>query len=163
MAKENVNNLEKGMGLYGDMVYQLALSHTKNVSSAEDIYQEVFLKLFKYQKEFCDEQHMKAWLIRVTLNSSKDLWRSAWFRYTSPLEEDIPLIEEEKEENVYEHVLKLSSKYRVVVHLFYYEEMSISEISKVLKVREGTISSRLNRARKLLKDKLKGEYNYGRF
>lgn len=151
------------MEAYGDMVYHLALSQTKNIANAEDVYQEVFIKYFKVNKVFRNDIHVKAWLIRVTINLCKDLRGSAWARHTAPLDENLVSEEEESGSEVYQIVLSLPPKYRAVVHLFYYEEMTTAEISKVLKIREGSVSSRLSRARAMLKEKLKGEYDYEGF
>lgn len=110
----------------------------------------------KNKKEFKDEEHKKAWLIKTTINCSKTLLTSAWFRKTTSLEDNI--VEELKEKSeVYYALLKLSKKYRTVIHLFYYEDMSIAEISSLLNVKESTIKSQLNRARNKLKEILKEE------
>lgn len=143
---------------YSNMVYRLALSRTKNISDAEDILQEVFLKLLNKKPEFESEDHRKAWLIRVTVNCSSKLLTSAWFRRTVPLEEELKFETKEKSD-VYYAVLELPLKYRTVIHLFYYEDLSIAQISNILAVKESTIKSQLLRARQLLKDKLKGEFD----
>ncbi|MDF2673552.1 MAG: polymerase sigma factor, sigma-70 family [Clostridiales bacterium] len=143
---------------YSNMVYRLALSRTRNISDAEDILQEVFLRLIHKKPEFVNEEHRKAWLIRVTVNCSNKLLTSAWFRRTVPLEEELKFETKEKSD-VYYAVMELPLKYRTVIHLFHYEDMSISEISGVLAVKESTIKSQLLRARQLLKTKLKGEFD----
>ncbi|KHD35659.1 ECF subfamily RNA polymerase sigma-24 subunit [Clostridium acetobutylicum] len=142
---------------YSDMVYKLALTRTKNKADADDVFQEVFLRFLKHSKEMDSEEHKKAWLIRVTINCSKKLFDSAWFRRTTPIEDNIKFNDEEKE--VYFSVMELPVKYRTVIHLHYYEDMTISDISKILKIKESTIKSQLKRARALLKLKLKGEYD----
>lgn len=140
-------------------VYRLALSQTKNVADAEDITQDVFLRFMQYEKPFASFEHIKAWLIRVTINRSLSLFASAWHKRTEPLSEEIPFNSPEKSD-VYYAVLELPQKYRAVIHLFYYEDMSVAEISKVLGKNQSTIKSQLHRARELLKTKLKGEYDY---
>jgi RNA polymerase sigma-70 factor, ECF subfamily len=144
---------------YSNMVYRLALSRTKNLSDAEDILQEVFLRLVTKNPEFESEEHRKAWLIRVTINCSTKLLTSAWFRKTVPLHEELKFETKEKSE-VYYAVMDLPLKYRTAIHLFYYEDMSISQISNVLAVKESTIKSQLLRGRELLKTTLKGEFGY---
>lgn len=143
---------------YSNMVYRLALSRTRNIADAEDILQEVFLRLIHKKPEFESEEHRKAWLIRVTVNCSSKLLTSAWFRRTVPLEEELKFETKEKND-VYYAVMELPLKYRTVIHLYHYEDMSISQISEVLNIKESTIKSQLLRARQLLKTKLKGEFD----
>lgn len=165
MQTNSINTVEVIMKKYGDMVYQLALSQTKNKANAEDVFQEVFLKLIEKNIDFESEEHLKALLIRMTVNKCKDLWKSAWFRYTKSYEisEDTRSypMEEEKNSEIYQSVLSLPEKYRVIIHLFYYENMSIEEIGNSLSMKYGTVASKLSRARKLLKESIEGD-NYGR-
>ncbi len=144
---------------YSNMVYRLSFSQTKNISDADDIFQEVFLRYIKYNKTFESEEHLKAWLIRVTINCCKKLWHSAWFKRTTSLEDSFTF--EIKEENDINYALcKLPVNYRTVIHLFYYEELSVREISEILNIKESTIRTRLTRARQSLKEILKGDYDY---
>lgn len=144
---------------YFAMVYKLALSQTKNTANAEDVTQEVFLRYLQHKDELASEEHIKAWLIRVTVNCSKSLFTSSWFKRTVPLEEDIPFDTPEKGE-VYYAVLELPKKYRAVIHLFYYEEMSVREIAQSLGEKETTVKSQLHRGREMLKKMLKGGYDF---
>jgi len=146
---------------YSDMVYRVAFSRTQNVSDAQDITQDVFLKYIKYIKagnSFRDEEHCKAWLLKVAVNTGNTFVTSAWHRHRASLEEVGEVVAETKEDRseVYEAVMGIPEKYRVVVHLFYFEELSIKEICKVLNMSETAVKSRLHRARELLKEKLKG-------
>lgn len=143
---------------YSNMVYRLALSRTRNIADAEDIVQEVFLRLVNKKPKFENEEHRKAWLIRVTVNCSSKLLTSAWFRRTVPLEEELKFETKEKND-VYYAVMELPLKYRTVIHLYHYEDMSITQISEVLGIKESTVKSQLLRARQLLKTKLKGEFD----
>lgn len=144
---------------YFDMVYHLAISQTKNISFAEDVTQEVFLRLVRNKKEFESDEHIKAWLIRVTVNCSKSVFKNSWFRRTVPLSDEISFETPEKSE-VYFAVQDLPLKYRTAVHLYYYEDMSVKEIAKSLNANESTIRSHLHRGRELLKKKLKGGYDF---
>ena len=144
---------------YIDMVYRLALAQTKSKSDADDIVQTVFLKYLQSDKQFESEEHIKAWLIRVTINSVKTFFSASWFKKTVPLSDDI-FFETPEAEEAYEAVLELPPKYRAVIHLFYYEDMSVKEIANVLNTSEGTIKSQLHRGRELLRKKLKGGGNY---
>ncbi|MCC8160879.1 MAG: sigma-70 family RNA polymerase sigma factor [Oscillospiraceae bacterium] len=143
---------------YFDMVYRLALSQTRNVSIAEDVTQDVFLR-FLQNDGFETDEHIKAWLIRVTINCSRSVFKTAWFRKTIPLEEEIAFDTPEKSD-VYFAVQSLPSHYRAVIHLFYYEDMSVKEIADCLEISEPTVKTRLHRARKQLKTKLKGGYDF---
>ena len=141
---------------FSTMVYRLAFSRTKNIYDAQDITQEVFMKLMNCGKTFESDEHLKAWLIRVTINSSKNLLTSAWFRKITPLEDNlVTYIKEDSE--VYKYVLDLPKKYRTVIHLFYYEGFKTQEIADILAVKEGTIRSQLSRARDILRDSMKEE------
>lgn len=142
---------------YFDTVYKLALSQTKDVHHAEDITNEVFLKYISSAKVFESEDHIKAWLIRVTINCCKNIFSSSWFKKTVPLEETLAEEMPEEESDVYFAVLKLPQKYRAVIHLFYYEDLSVEQISKYLHINASTVRSQLSRGRSLLKASLEGE------
>lgn len=144
---------------YFDMVYRLALSQTKNKEHADDVVQEVFLRYIKTDKVFENEEHIKAWLLRVTINCSHNVFSNSWAQKTVPISEDIVFDTKEKGD-VYYAVLELPQKYRAVIHLFYYEDMSVDEISKYLGINSSTIKSQLSRGRKLLRKKLEGGYGF---
>lgn len=153
---------------YSDMVYRLAYSLVKNRYDADDIYQEVFLRYIRKCPKFQSLEHEKAWFLKVTINCCKNFWTSGWkkhFAEWKEREEDfikqgelsrISEIDTDKQE-IITIVKTLPEKYRVVIHLFYYEEMSVIEISKLLKRRPSTIRTQLTRARAILKEKLKEE------
>ncbi len=140
---------------YFNTVYKLALSQTKDKDNADDVVQEVFLRYIRSNTSFESEEHLKAWLIRVTINCSKNIFSNSWFKKTVPLTEEI-VFEREELSDVYYAAMGLPSKYRTVIHLFYYEEMTVSEIAKALNTKETTVKSQLHRARNMLKEKLKG-------
>lgn len=142
---------------YSDMVYKIAFSHTKNKSDADDVFQNVFLRYMNCGKVFENEEHRKAYLIKAAVNQSKSLFLSAWFRKTEPILDEI-IFETQEDSEIYHAVLDLPLKYRTVIQLYYYEEMSVTEISKALGIKESTIKSQLHRARNLLRKRLKGEY-----
>ena len=147
---------------YADMVYRLAYAQVRNRTDADDIFQEVFIRLVKGSPEFESDEHMKAWLIRVTVNCSKTMWLSSWKKRMVFWEDKdlnrIPAEEAPAGNEALEEALdSLPVKMRRVIHLFYYEEMSVDEIAEVLSEKPSTIRSQLTRARKLLKKKLTGE------
>ncbi len=142
---------------HGQAVYRLAYARTGNRQDAEDVTQETFLRLVRSAPEFRDEDHCRAWLLRVAANCAKDLFRVPWRRRELPPEEaeHIPASPEPETGGVLEAVLALPERYRLPVHLFYYEELSIEEIAKVLGIRAGTVRTRLTRARGKLREALK--------
>lgn len=142
---------------YFDTVYRLALSQTRDSRRADDVLQEVFLRYIKTDKVFESEEHIKAWLLRVTMNCSKSSFTDTWHKKTVPLTEDISFEMPEQEE-LYVTVAKLPKKYRSVIHLFYYEDMSVREIARCLNLKESTVKSQLHRGREMLKEMLKGRY-----
>lgn len=142
---------------YFDTVYRLALSQTQDSHRADDVLQDVFIKYINSDKEFESEEHIKAWLIRVTINCCKSTFTNSWVKKTVPLTDDITF-EIPEQEDIYYAVAKLPKKYRAVIHLFYFEELNIKEISQYLKVKESTIKSQLHRGREMLKEILKGSY-----
>lgn len=144
---------------YGNMVYRLAHIKTGNSMDADDVFQDVFLKLVTANPEFQSEDHLKAWLIRTTMHRAVNLWNSAWRKRTVPLNDQVRARPPEVSENseIYEAVLALPERYRCVIHLFYYEEMKVAEISRALGVKPSAVRTRLVRARKMLGDRLKKE------
>ena len=120
---------------YSDMVYRLALTRCCNNENAEDIFQEVFLKLSEKHPKFNDENHEKAWIIRVTINMTKNFNKSSWNRNVVELDENIVGNNDTSAiNNVFDEVMKLQHEYRTVIYLFYYEGYKVKEISKAIQV-----------------------------
>ncbi len=143
---------------YADTLVRVCFSYLKNLHEAEDIAQDTFLKLIEKQPAFETEQHKKAWLLRVAINLSKNRLKTSWFRKTEALDEkDVPFTPEES--SVMNAVHQLPAKYRCVIHLYYIEGYNISEISLLLRRNEATVASQLYRARTLLKQKLKEDFD----
>lgn len=162
-AKNGVNPQEV-VDKYADMVYRLSLLQVKNKSDADDVFQEVFVRLVRHADKLESMEHAKAWLIKVTLNCTRKHFASYWNRNVYPVDEIVEAAVEEsgferaeKGDSVITAVSKLPPKYRRVIHLFYYEELSVGEIAKVTGTKETTVKSQLSRAREMLKDMLKGE------
>ena len=131
---------------YAGMLYRLAYARTGSRADAEDVMQEVFVRLLRARPEFRDEEHAKAWLLRVGARCAADVLRAPWRRRAGPLDDALPAPEP---------VLALPAQYRMAVHLYYYEELSVAEIAAVLGKSEGAVKSRLFRARALLRRYLK--------
>jgi len=144
---------------YFDMVYRLALARTKDKELANDVCQDVFIRYIKSDKDFDSEEHVKAWLIRVTINLSKGVFTSSWFKKTVPLSEEL-VFNQPESSDLYTQVQKLPKKYLTVIHLHYYEDMPVAEIARLLKMKESTVKSHLFRARNELKKMLGGRYDY---
>lgn len=164
MSDENIDLelcLNTAIEKYGDMVYRIAVNQMKSRTDADDIFQEVFIKWMQYREQMQNPEHEKAWLIRVSLNQCKSALGSTWNKKKAEWSQEVEntMIYEDKieEGSELDVVLnKLPERYRVVLHLFYYEELSISDIGKILQEKESTVRTRLTRARRKLKSTLKG-------
>ena len=141
---------------YGDMVYRLAYAQTRSRHDADDVFQEVFLRVVQRRPSFDSEAHEKAWLIRVTLNCLKSHWRAAWRRHDVPLDDRIPCPAPE-ERALDDALRRLSPKARAAVHLFYFEGYPAEEIARMGGEKPSAVRTRLTRARAQLRDLLKGE------
>ena len=153
MRKEDV---EKALECHGNRVMSLAYSYLHSVEDAEDVLQETMVRLFQRTENFNDEEHVKAWLLRVAANISKNVLRSRKYIAETgdgTVPEDV-LTEDMPEESIalYQAVNSLPEKYREVVHLFYYEDVSTYEIARILDKKESTVRSLLRRARGILKE-----------
>ena len=142
---------------YKDPVYRLALSFTGSPADAEDVTQTVFLKYLETQPEL-EEGKERAWLLQVTANQCRDLWRRLRRRATVPLDEARAVaVLPPKVETVWETVKTLKPMDRGALYLFYYEGYSTGEIAQMLRVSQSSVTSRLSRARKKLKEQLAQE------
>lgn len=142
---------------YYNMVYRIALVSTQSQQEAEDAVQMVFLKLL--EGKTCPRPgHERAWLTTVAVNTCRDLMRWKWRRKTEPLEETIPFSDPE-ESALFEAVTALPKKYRLVVHLHYYEGYTHDEIGSMLDITPSAVSMRLHRARNMLRSILKEDTN----
>lgn len=156
-------NLEHMVREHGDMVLRLAVSYTHSTADAEDVFQEVFIRLVRSLDKIENEAHLKHWLIRTTVNRCKSLFASASRRRELVVEELPDAIDTSEEASVgnepetpaTDAVRNLPEKYRVPIHLFYFEELTIQEIAHVLDSTEGTVKSQLSRGRKMLGEALK--------
>jgi RNA polymerase sigma factor (sigma-70 family) len=145
---------------HGAVIYRICRLHLKNTADVEDVFQTVFLKLIEKQPYFRDEDHERAWLIKVAVNKCKDYLKSYWNKNKVSIEDYDGTKEESDLSEVYEAVSNLEPHYKIVIYMYYYEGYSTSEMSKILKVKEATIRTRLKRAREHLKIQLKGDEFY---
>lgn len=161
--QEQQNELIEIMEQYGREVVWLAYSYVKNEATAEDLAQDVFVKCYEKLSEFRFESALKTWLFRITINQCKDYLRSAQFRrmipsikqeHFSDSKDKTPeemTVRKDESSTLADHVLALPRKYREVVILHYFEELKTKKISELLSIKEGTVKTRLRKARKLLK------------
>ena len=153
-------NAQRLVDTYSDLILRISLIYLKQTCDAEDICQEVFLKLLSNDLVFDQPAHEKAWIIRTAINACKDHLRKAFLRKTVPLEycEDQPAQPHEKEPELIDLVMRLPENCRISILLYYYEGYSVKEIATLLEKRENTISAWLSRGRKRLKKLIEKEH-----
>lgn len=149
---------------YKDHLFAAAFNVCKNAADADDVVQDTFLQYHITNRQFENEQHIRAWLIRVAINKSKNINLSFWRQKGVPLEEYMETLtfETPEAQTLFTEVMKLPEKYRIVIHLFYYEDYTIREIAKIMNVTESNVKVRLTRGRRLLRNVLKEEWENDR-
>jgi len=140
---------------YMDTVFRVAFNYLKNRTEADDITQNVLIKLYRTKKAFESDAHIKHWLLRVTINECKRALLSPW-RHYEPIDDYSTTLglEAPEESELFEQVMGLSAKYRVTILLYYYEGYSTEEIAGLMKLPNATVRTRLKRAREKLKNQL---------
>ena len=137
---------------YIDTVFRIALNYTKSVHDAEDVTQNVFLTLLRQAKPFDGEEHIRNWLIRVTVNECKKWHRSPWRKHISFEDYAAALPDAtDRDREVLHSVMALPRKYRLPIYLYYFEEYSTQEIADILRIPKGTVCTNLSRGREMLK------------
>lgn len=144
--------IEEAYDAYGAAVYRLAMTYLGRHADAEDVTQEVFIKLFRKSPAFRDSEHEKRWLLRVTANLCRDQLRSPRYS-TVALEEDYPMTDPERFD-VADAIVRLPETYKAVIHLHYYEGYTIAEVARILHLSTSAVKMRLKRGRELLKFEL---------
>lgn len=141
---------------YRDRLFAAAFQVCGNAADAEDAAQEALLRYHISEKQFESEQHVRAWLLRVAINCAKNLSRSFFRRNTVPLETYMETLEFDSGESreIFREVMSLPETYRLVIHLYYYEDYSVAEIGKILGLTESNVKVRLSRGRQLLRKAL---------
>lgn len=165
----SVQELDRLVESYADMVYRIAFVRMKNKNDAEDIFQEVFLKLVHNREKIKDEMHLKAWLIRVTINSCKKQFNLAWHKKRTDMTDyqfecllggahsvDHYMTGSDINDKLMLSISKLIEDQKIVLHLFYFESYSVREISQLIDLTESAVKTRLSRARVALKKKMEG-------
>lgn len=161
---QNNEIIEKLIELYGNDVLRIANAYTRNPNISEDLFQEVFLKVSKNIHKFRRESSEKTWIIRITINTCTDYLKSAWNKKVISIENNTieekdnslqdNITKKEESSKILAEILNLPVKYKEVILLYYYQNFSTVEISKILKMPESSIRTRLKRAREILKEKL---------
>lgn len=154
-------SVQELVALYQNSLFATAFNVCKNAQDAEDVVQDTFVRYYTLKKEFDSEQHIRAWLVRVAINKAKNVNHTFWKRNKISIEDYMETLTFETTEasDLFEAVMKLPENYRIVTHLFYYEDYNIREIAEILKLSESNVKTRLARARKLLKEALKEEWD----
>jgi len=167
LEKEPAYDIENLIQQYGNDVLRTAYMYVKDIHTAEDIFQDVFIKVNQKLSTFEGNSSIKTWIIRITINTCKDYLKSAWNRRVSPMmdyQEDSIISDSDYEdvekqdtkELIKKSVLSLPTKYKDIVLCVYFQDMTLTEASRVLNIAEGTAKSRLSRARQKLKSILEG-------
>lgn len=165
--KQPVYHIETLMREYGNDVLRTAYMYVKDKHMAEDIFQDVFIKVNNKLHTFQGDSSIKTWIIRITINTCKDYLKSAWnqkvvpmMEYqenTLPSEDHFSAVEKQEESQmIRQTVMKLPDKYKDIILCVYFQDMTISEAAKSLRIAEGTAKSRLSRAKERLKVSLEG-------
>lgn len=138
---------------YRDMIYRLALNRCGDPQEAEDAAQDVLLKLCTTRRAFADEDHLRAWLVRVTINCCNSRLRAPWHKRRAHPDElpEQPVFDDPASRELYDVLLRLPQQYRVVLYLFYYEDMTTQQIADALRLSQNAVTTRLTRARAALR------------
>ena len=133
-------SVRRALDLYSQSLIKIAFAYLKNTADAEEVAQDVFLSYLRKRPVFENGEHEKAWLIRTTINKSKNMLKAGWFRSRNPVPEDMKYLPKE-ESDVLHAVLALDKKYRIPIHLHYYEGYSIQEIATILEAKPATVGT----------------------
>ena len=149
---------------YKDMVYAIACTHTGNRGDADDVFQEVFLTYHRKQPVCNSDDHRQAWLITTTLNIARRVATSSWRTRVVPLRPELmdapaeaPRFDSEQQTVLFKALAQLPENYRVVIHLFYFEDMPVARIAAVLDLAPSAVKMRLTRGRAMLRQQLSEE------
>lgn len=156
-------DIEEVLEEYSDMVYRIAYTQMKQRADVDDVYQEVFLRLIKNYQKIKSKEHLKYWLIRVTMNCCYSMLGSSWKKHQAKYDENqhVPeqIIEKDEDlENLLEACFELKEKDRLIIHLFYFEGYSLKEIAELLEMSLSAVKTRLSRARDTLREKVGGDF-----
>ena len=137
--EKSKNDIESTVEQYSALIYKIAFSYTKNYAVSEDILQDVLITYITSSYEYANNEHKKAWIIRVTINECKKYFRKLKYRTMYDVVPAIYDMDLKDNSDVTYAVMELPAKYRIVIHLYYYEQLSVHEISDALKIKENTV------------------------
>nr|WP_307992036.1 sigma-70 family RNA polymerase sigma factor [uncultured Niameybacter sp.] len=170
-AQEELVDIERIIEEYGDSLLRMCTLYLKDRQLAEDAVQETFIKVYEKYDTFNRTSQEKTWIMRIAINTCKNYMRSSWFKRvitgfdletTSKEKIDVGLEKKEQQEVLIKEIMSMGVKYKEVILLYYYQEMSIREIAQILHIKEGTVKVRLQRARQQLSVQLKEVHIYER-
>jgi len=151
------NHVMKSYEIYAEMLFRIAFIHLGSREDAEEATQDTFIKLMEKAPAFTDDEHQKAWLIRVITNHCKSMLGRGWCKREVKLEGiETVAVDSPEDLAILQLVLAMPVKYKTVIHLYYYENYPIQEISRILHISESAVKMRLQRGRQLLKLELEG-------
>ena len=155
MRRITAQEFEYYVSTFSGAVFRTAMCYTKNKADADDIMQEVFLKLYTADTYFENDTHAKAWLIKVTANMCRNMLKNPWKKLIQPIEaaENMPA-ESERKSGLVDIIMKMKSKNRIVLYMHYFEGYTTREVAEILGIKENAVTSQLYRGRKQLKDLL---------
>lgn len=155
--KQVVDYFTEMYSRYSYMLFRICMVHLGNKEDAEEAMQESFLKLIYKRPQFTSREHEKAWLIRVTTNTCRDMLRSVWRKRVVKMEDVESYYDIPSDMHIMQEILKLPGKYKTIIYLYYFEDYSVREISEILKVSESAVKMSLKRGRDILKIELEGD------
>lgn len=169
--KHNIEaEIQRLMDTYGNDVLRTAYMVLNDLHKAEDAFQEVFIKVYNKYERFRGDSSEKTWIITITMNVCRDMLRGSWLRrvlVTDKINEgqkvsgfEAEIIQKDENSRLFQEVLSLPANYKEVIILYYYQNYDTKKIGQILKIAEGTVRSRLHRARELLKTKLEGRVDF---
>ena len=151
------DNFSEKYDLYSDMLFRICMVYLGNKEDVEEAMQEAFIKLIHNCPEFTSGEHEKAWLIRIATNICKDMLRSVWHKRVVKMENIENYYDNLSDIDIIEEIVKLPTKYKAVIYLYYFEDYSVKQISEILKITISAVKMRLKRGRDSLKIELEGE------
>ncbi|MDR0898667.1 MAG: sigma-70 family RNA polymerase sigma factor [Oscillospiraceae bacterium] len=158
-----MSDMERLISAYGDSILRMCYTYLKDMPLAEDAMQETFLKVYRQYPAFRQACSEKTWVMRIAINTCKDMRRSAWFRrvdrsITPDMVPEASATFDAQDDAVIMAIMNLPPKLKAVILLRYYQELSFSEIAEALEIPMGTVSTRMNAAKKKLRAKLERWY-----
>lgn len=166
---EELVDIERIIKEYGDSLIRMCMIYLKDRALAEDAVQDTFIKVYQKYHTFNKDSEEKTWIMKIAINTCKNYMRTSWFKRVktgldletvSEEKVDVNLLEQEAQKQILQEVAELNYKYKEVIMLYYYQELSTKEIAKVLGVKEAAVRVRLQRARQKLNVQLKEVKHY---